>query len=82
MKFRLGLFERPFVDTSQPAPLLTAGHLQLARQLARESMVLLKSAPCREPSTGFTAGPDEDQKSGGDRSPGQRPPRSIGNLDS
>ncbi len=45
VKFRLGLFERPFVDTSQPAPLLTAEHLRLARQLARESMVLLKNAP-------------------------------------
>lgn len=43
VKFRLGLFERPYVDTSRPAPLLSAAHLDLARRLARQSVVLLKN---------------------------------------
>ncbi|TFH49751.1 MAG: glycosyl hydrolase, partial [Lysobacterales bacterium] len=43
VKFRLGLFERPYVDTSQPSPLLAVEHLRLARQLARQSAVLLKN---------------------------------------
>lgn len=43
VKFQLGLFERPYVDTSGPSPLLAEEHLQLARQLARQSIVLLKN---------------------------------------
>lgn len=43
VKFRLGLFEHPYVDTSRPSPLLADEHLQLAQQLARESVVLLKN---------------------------------------
>jgi beta-glucosidase len=42
-KFRLGLFERPFVEESRPTRLLTDEHLQLAQRLARESIVLLKN---------------------------------------
>ncbi len=43
VKFRLGLFERPYVDESQTPPLLTDESLRLARGLARESIVLLKN---------------------------------------
>ena len=43
VKFRLGLFERPSVDTAGPSPLLAEDHLRLARQLARQSVVLLKN---------------------------------------
>ncbi len=43
IKFRLGLFESPYVDTSQPSPLLADEHLRLARELARQSVVLLKN---------------------------------------
>jgi beta-glucosidase len=37
------LFEHPYVDTSQPSPLLTTEHLQLARRLAGQSIVMLKN---------------------------------------
>jgi len=43
IKFRLGLFESPYVDTSHPSPLLAEEHLNLARDLARQSVVLLKN---------------------------------------
>jgi len=43
LKFRLGLFERPYVDESQPSPLLAGEHLQLARRLTRQSVVMLKN---------------------------------------
>ncbi len=43
VKFRLGLFERPFTDESRDPPLLTKEHLDVSRQLARQSMVLLKN---------------------------------------
>jgi beta-glucosidase len=43
VKFRLALFEHPYVDTSQPSPLLTTEHLQLARRLAGQSIVMLKN---------------------------------------
>jgi beta-glucosidase len=42
VKDRLGLFEHPFVDATH-SPLLTEDHLRLARQLARQSIVLLKN---------------------------------------
>jgi beta-glucosidase len=44
LKFRLGLFEHPFVNESAPSPLLSKDHLQLARKLACQSVVLLKNA--------------------------------------
>lgn len=42
-KLRLGLFDHPYVEESQPARLLTEEHLQIAQRLARESIVLLKN---------------------------------------
>lgn len=43
VKFRLGLFDRPYVDTAHPDVLLTESSLKVARQLATESIVLLKN---------------------------------------
>jgi beta-glucosidase len=43
VKFRLGLFEKPFTDESAKPPLLTDENLSLTRKLARQSMVLLKN---------------------------------------
>ena len=46
VKFALGLFERPYVDEkSSTSRMLTAEHLELARQAAEESFVLLKNDP-------------------------------------
>lgn len=43
-KFKLGLFERPYVDESlAEKTMLTAEHLEASRKVARESMVLLKN---------------------------------------
>ncbi len=44
LKFRLGLFEKPFVDTARAERVVhNAGHQELALQAARESIVLLKN---------------------------------------
>lgn len=44
MKFRLGLFEHPYTDESlAPKALRCPEHLDLARRIARESVVLLKN---------------------------------------
>lgn len=43
VKFRLGLFEKPFADETASPPLLTDEHLEVSRDLARKSMVLLKN---------------------------------------
>jgi beta-glucosidase len=43
VKLRLGLFENPYVDVSRPSPLLAKDHLQLARDFAKQAMVLLKN---------------------------------------
>lgn len=44
MKFRLGLFEHPYTDESlAPRVLRRPEHLDLARRIARESVVLLKN---------------------------------------
>jgi beta-glucosidase len=44
VKFRLGLFDRPFVDpTLQDKVILAPEHRAIARQMVRESMVLLKN---------------------------------------
>jgi len=44
VKFRLGLFDRPYVDESLAARVLySAAHQQAAREVARESLVLLKN---------------------------------------
>ena len=42
-KFQLGLFEGPYVDTSKSPPLLTDENLDVARKVARQSVVLLKN---------------------------------------
>jgi beta-glucosidase len=41
-KLRLGLFEHPFTDNAR-SPALTEEHLEVARRLARQSIVLLKN---------------------------------------
>ncbi len=44
VKFEMGLFENPYVDPSQAAKLVrTPANVQLARQVAQESVVLLKN---------------------------------------
>jgi beta-glucosidase len=43
-KFRLGLFEQPYADTSNAATIGDAAHRAVARQAAAESQVLLKNA--------------------------------------
>jgi len=44
VKFRLGLFEHPYADATKASQILfSPGHQQVARQIARESMVLLKN---------------------------------------
>jgi beta-glucosidase len=43
VKFRLGLFDNPYTDTTRPSSLLTEENLRVARELATESMVLLKN---------------------------------------
>ena len=43
VKFRLGLFTNPYTDTKQPSVQLTEQNLNVARELATESMVLLKN---------------------------------------
>jgi len=44
LKFRLGLFEQPYVDADRAAEVIgSEQHIQLARQLATEGVVLLKN---------------------------------------
>lgn len=44
LKFRMRLFDEPFVDEQLPEKeVATSGHLALAREVARESIVLLKN---------------------------------------
>lgn len=43
LKFRLGLFEKAPAGATDRAPVLPAENLKVARQLARESLVLLKN---------------------------------------
>lgn len=43
VKFRLGLFDNPYTDTTRPSPLLSEENLQVARALTTESIVLLKN---------------------------------------
>ncbi|WP_339301902.1 glycoside hydrolase family 3 N-terminal domain-containing protein [Paenibacillus sp. FSL R5-0623] len=44
LKFRLGLFEQPYVDADRAAEVIgSEAHVQLARQLAAEGVVLLKN---------------------------------------
>lgn len=43
LKFRLGLFENPYVDTSCPSPAFAPAHLAAATRAAEEGTVLLKN---------------------------------------
>lgn len=43
VKFRLGLFDHPYVDETKPSVLYAAAHLSKAREAAIESAVLLKN---------------------------------------
>jgi beta-glucosidase len=43
IKFQLRLFENPFVKEGQTSVLLTGDHLEAARKLARQSVVMLKN---------------------------------------
>jgi beta-glucosidase len=43
IKFRMGVFERPFGDPSRRAEIGSAKHREVARQAVRESLVLLKN---------------------------------------
>lgn len=43
IKFRLGLFEHPYVDVSKPSVIYATEHLQKAKEAAIESAILLKN---------------------------------------
>jgi len=43
IKFRLGLFENPYVDTGKPSVHYAEAHLNAARKAAEQSVVLLKN---------------------------------------
>lgn len=43
LKFRLGLFDNPYVDTSKTSPFYAEDHLQKAKDAAVQSFVLLKN---------------------------------------
>jgi beta-glucosidase len=43
VKFELGLFENPYSDPSKASVMLSPQHRQVAREVARESIVLLKN---------------------------------------
>lgn len=43
IKFRMGLFDHPYVDTSRPSVLYAEDHLQKAKKAAIQSAILLKN---------------------------------------
>ncbi|MEM2599028.1 MAG: glycoside hydrolase family 3 N-terminal domain-containing protein [Thermoproteota archaeon] len=62
VKFRLGLFENPYVDESLSSIVGNTAHREVARQAVRESIVLLKNNGIlpipKNVSTIFVAGPN------------------------
>nr|WSZ14405.1 glycoside hydrolase family 3 C-terminal domain-containing protein [Streptomyces canus] len=63
-KFRLGLFEKPYADTSGASRIGSTGHRAVAREAAAESQVLLKNAgsvlPLRRSQKVYVAGSNAD----------------------
>ncbi|MFF4728522.1 glycoside hydrolase family 3 N-terminal domain-containing protein [Streptomyces mirabilis] len=63
-KFELGLFEKPYADTSGAAQIGSAGHRAVAREAAAKSQVLLKNAtgvlPLKKSQKVYVAGSNAD----------------------
>lgn len=63
-KFKLGLFEKPYADTSGAARIGSAGHRAVAREAVAKSQVLLKNAdgvlPLKKSQKVYVAGSNAD----------------------